>query len=144
MTSTPGQKHWPLIGAISKWWSDWTKRRSANLELSCYAEGEIERTAKELGMSTAEIHKLVRLGPDAADLLLRRMSALDLDKKEVSRTEPRTFQDLQRVCSFCESRRRCVRDLDRNSADPQWQDYCPNAETLKALNALPWKSRREW
>ena len=80
----PGQKSWSLIGAISKWWSDWTKRRSAQLELSCCAEDEIERTAKELGMSAAEIRKMVSLGPDAANLLQKRMVALDLDRSEVS------------------------------------------------------------
>jgi hypothetical protein len=114
------------------------------LELNCYAEEEIDRTARDLGMSTAEFRKLVSRGPEAANLLLRRMVALDLDRNEVSRTEPQVFQDLQRVCTLCESRRRCVRDLARDSADPAWQDYCPNAATLKALNALPWMSRREW
>jgi len=140
----PGQKSSSLIGAISRWWSAWTKRRSTQLELNCYAEEEIDRTARDLGMSTAEFRKLVSRGPEAANLLLRRMVALDLDRNEVSRTEPQVFQDLQRVCTLCESRRRCVRDLARDSADPAWQDYCPNAATLKALNALPWMSRREW
>jgi hypothetical protein len=144
LASIPGQKRRSLIDAISKWWSDWTKRRSAQLELSCCAEEELKRTAKDLGMSTEEFHQLVSRGPDEANLLLRRMAALDLDRSEVSQTEPRVFQDLQRVCALCESRRRCVRDLEQNSADPVWQNYCPNVETLKALNALPWMSRREW
>ena len=140
----PGQKSWRLIDAVSKWWSGRGKGRSALSELTCCAEEEIERTAKKLGMSTAEIHKLVSRGPEASNLLLRRMAALDLDRNEVSRTEPRMFQDLQRVCALCESHRRCVRDLALDSTDPVWQDYCPNAATLKALNALPWMSRREW
>jgi uncharacterized protein YjiS (DUF1127 family) len=133
-----------MIDAISNWWLGWTSRRSAVSELNCYAEEEIERSAKDLGISAAEIRKLVSRGPETANLLLRRMTALDLDRNEVSRTEPRVFQDLQRVCTLCESRRRCVRDLGRDSADPVWQDYCPNAETLMALNKLPWMSRREW
>ena len=133
-----------LLDAISNWWSNWTKKRSAVLELSCCAEEEINRTAKDLGMSTDEFHKLVSRGPEAANLLLRRMAALDLDRSEVSRTEPRVFQELQKTCAFCESRRRCVRDLKQNSSDPVWEEYCPNAGTLKALNALPWMSRREW
>src|SRR5262249_2242005 len=73
----------------------------------------------------------------------RRMAALDLDRNEVSRTEPRTFQDLQRVCTMCNHHRRCSRDLARDSADPAWEDYCPNAATLMALNALPWRARTE-
>jgi hypothetical protein len=97
----------------------------------------VERLAKDVGVSASELRRLVNLGPDSADLLLRRMAALDLDRNELSRTEPRTFQDLQRVCTMCNSHRRCSRDLARDSADPAWQDYCPNAATLMALNALP-------
>jgi hypothetical protein len=144
MFTPPRGQNWSIIEAISKWWSDWTRRRSALAELECYAENEVERTAKELGISSAEIRKMVSRGPRAAELLLRRMVDLDLDRNEVSRTEPRVFQDLQRVCTLCESRRRCARDIARDSADPVWQDYCPNATTLMALNALPWMSRREW
>ena len=145
MTAPPsGQKSWSLFSAISAWWSDWTKQRSAQLELSCCAEEEINRAARDLGMSAAEFREVVSRGPEAANLLLQRMAILDLDRNEVSQTEPRVFQDLQRVCTFCESRRRCVRDLTRDPSDPVWEDYCPNAATLKALNALPWMSRREW
>jgi Family of unknown function (DUF6455) len=88
--------------------------------------------------------RLANLGPDSADLLLRRMAALDLDRNEVSRTEPRTFQDLQRVCTMCNHHRRCRGDLARDADDPAWHDYCPNAATLMALDALPWRARSEW
>jgi hypothetical protein len=130
--------------AISRWWRDWMRTGSALSELKCCGEDAVERMAKDVGVSAAELRKLVRRGPEAADFLLRRMAALDLDRNEVSRTEPGTFQDLQRVCTLCESRRRCARDLGRDSADTEWESYCPNAATLKALNALPWAARREW
>jgi hypothetical protein len=143
MLALLGRKGWSATKAISQWWRDWTRRGSA-LELKCCAEGEVERMAKDIGVSASELRRLAALGPDSADLLLRRMTALDLDRNEVSRTEPRTFQDLQRVCTMCNSHRRCKRDLARDSADPAWQDYCPNAATLLALNALPWRSRAEW
>jgi hypothetical protein len=45
---------------------------------------------------------------------------------------------------MCRSHRRCKRDLAHDAADPAWEDYCPNAATLKALNAMPWRSRAEW
>ena len=100
--------------------------------------------AQDAGVSVAEFRKLSSLGPEGADLLLRRMEAIDLDPKEVSQTERRTLQDLQRVCAMCESHRRCARDLAHDSENPVWEDYCPNSATLKALNAMPWSSRREW
>jgi len=136
-------KSWSPTKAVLQWWRDWIRKGPA-LELKCCGEDEVERMAKDIGLSASELRRLANLGPDSADLLLRRMAALDLDRNEVSRTEPRTFQDLQRVCTMCNSHRRCKRDLAGDSADPAWQDYCPNATTLTALNALPWRTRAEW
>jgi hypothetical protein len=100
--------------------------------------------AKDVGISTGEFRKLAHMGPEGAELLFRRLEALELDPKEVGHAERRTLQDLERVCAMCGSHRRCARDLSRDSEDPVWEDYCPNAATLKALNKMPWPSRREW
>ena len=143
MLTLLGRKSPSPIKAISQWLRDWARKSSA-LELRCCGEEEVERMARDIGMSASELRKIAALGPGSADLLLRRMAALDLDRKEVSRTESRTFQDLQRVCTMCSSKRRCKRDLAHDSDDPVWQDYCPNAATLMALNALPWRARSEW
>jgi len=143
MSALPvGQKS--LTKAVSQWWREWIRRGSARFELKCCGEEEVERMAKDIGVSPSELRRLANLGPDSADLLLRRMAALDLDRNEVSRTESRTFQDLQRVCTMCNHHRRCRGDLARDTDDPAWHDYCPNASTLMALNALPWRARSEW
>jgi hypothetical protein len=109
----------------------------------CGAEG-LERMAHDIGVSTAELSQLAKQGPQSADLLCHRMEGLDLDGNEVARVERATFQDLQRVCSLCDCKRRCARDLARDPSDPVWKDYCPNVQTLAALGALPWTARREW
>jgi hypothetical protein len=143
MSALPvGQKS--LTKAVSQWWREWTRRSSARFELKCCGEDEVERMAKDIGLSSSELRRLASLGPDSADLLLRRMAALDLDRNEVSQTEPRTFHDLQRVCTMCKHHRRCRGDLAHDADDPAWHDYCPNASTLMALNALPWRARSEW
>jgi len=136
------RKTWSPIEALSRWWRDWSEGTAS--EMRCCGEEEIARMAQDAGVSAAEFRKLSRLGPEGADLLLSRMEALDLDPKEVSQTERRTLQDLQRVCALCESHRRCARDLAHDSEDPVWEDYCPNSGTLKALNKMPWSTRREW
>lgn len=71
----------------------------------------------------------------AADLLLRRMAALDLDFREICRAEPRTVRDLQHLCTTCGNHRQCAADLDHDAAHPAWKNYCPNAPTLSALYA---------
>ena len=117
---------------------------NAGSDLKCCGEEEVARIAQDLRISAGELRSLVARGPEAAELLMHRMAALDLDPEEVSRVQGPTFQDLQRVCTMCESRRRCARDLAHDAAGPQWKDYCPNAGTLLALDAMPWAKRREW
>ncbi len=127
------------VEAILRWCRDW-KRAAGGMELPCIGE-EVDRTAKDVGVSAFDLRTIARQRPAATDLLLRRMTALDVDADVVSRTEGRTFRDLQRVCTLCQSRRRCAQDLVRDSADPDWKDYCLNAATLTALSVLPWAAR---
>ena len=129
-----------LPQALAKWWQDWTEGKRFE---DC-TDWEVERMAKDTGVSPAELRRLVDLGEGSADLLLDRMAALDLDRREVSATVPGTFQDLQRVCSFCKDHRRCALDLARDAADPAWKEYCPNVGTLQALDEMPWAARKEW
>ena len=75
------------------------------------------------------------------DLLLMRMESLGLDLGEVRRGAPSTFCKLADSCVNCECKERCERDLAYASAEmvtPDWENYCPNATTLKAMSALPW------
>ena len=127
--------------AIRQWYRGLTRSQSTLAE--CGAEG-LERMAHDIGVSSVELYKLASRGRESADLLCQRMEVLDLDQKEVARVERATFQDLQRVCSMCNCKKRCARDLARDPADPVWKGYCPNAQTLTALDTLPWMARREW
>ena len=135
MSALPNaQKSRSVVEAFLQWCREWAGSAS---ELRCCADEEIERLAHDAGVSVAEFHKLVSKGPELADLLRRRMAALALDEPAVARIEPQTLHDLQRVCTMCASHRRCARDLAHDTANPVWKDYCPNAETLAALTALP-------
>lgn len=133
--------HSPL-DVIAQWFRGWTQK-GAEAELKCMADEIVERMARDVGVTAPELHRLARLGPGAAELLRRRMAALDLDPREVGRVEPAALHDLQRVCSLCEHHRRCAHDLAHDPGNPAWKHYCPNAETLAALNAEPWASRRD-
>lgn len=138
------QKRRSALEMVQHWWQQWTSNGPALANPSCSAENEVQRIATDIGMSVAELRELAKLGPKSAELLLRRMTALDLDRKEVAQVQPQTFRDLQRICTLCESHRQCARDLLRDARDPGWEGYCPNVATLKTLNVMPWSSRREW
>ena len=139
MSALPyAQKRSSLTEIISGWWRKWTGFNPAYSDISCCVQDDVERIARDVGVSAAELRSLAKLGPDSADLLLCRMAALKLDQNVVFQTEPGTLHDLQRICSMCESHKRCEQDIARSSTGTAWEDYCPNAATLKALNAMPW------
>jgi hypothetical protein len=128
------------IYAVLQW--IWDQSRSNTLaQLQSCAEKEVESIARDNGISASDFRALVSLGPNASNLLERRMALLDLDPVEVSEIATQIFRDLQRVCSFCQSHRHCRRDLGRDPAKPEWKNYCPNVEALMALDAMPWTSR---
>ena len=133
-----------MFDGLRQWCRNWRGASSRFTELACCGDYEVERMARDLGMPSSELRKIANRGPEAADLLLRRMAELNLDSKEVAATAPGTFQDMQRLCTLCESHRQCARDIGRDPADKAWEDYCPNVATLKLLDSLPWASRSEW
>jgi hypothetical protein len=122
------------IETVLRWMCDRSRSKTLN-ELQSCGEQEVERIARDSGLSVAEFRVLACLGPNVTDLLEHRMAALGLDPIAVSAAAPQTLRDLQRICSLCESPRRCLRDLARDPAIPAWKDYCPNAKTLMALHA---------
>jgi hypothetical protein len=140
----PVASPWQMFDGLRQWWRNWRGAGSRLTELACCGDYEVERMAHDLGMPSSELRKIANRGPEAADLLLRRMTELNLDGKEVAATAPGTFQDLQRLCTLCENHRQCARDLGRDPTDKAWEEYCPNVAMLKLLDSLPWASRNEW
>ena len=132
------------MDGVADLWRRWTCSDAFTPGLQCDAMGQLEQMARDIGVSPLELQRLARLGPDAADLLMTRMAAMGLDRAEVSEVEPGMLRDMQRACALCSHHRRCTGDMARRPDDESWQSYCPNVATLKALNAMPWQSRREW
>jgi hypothetical protein len=93
----------------------------------------MERIARDVGVSGADLSILAGKWPDAADLLYWRMNEIKLDRMEITQADAQVMRDLQRVCTVCGSKRRCEHGLATNPSDPAWQKYCPNATTLSAL-----------
>ena len=123
------------IDSIRTVLDDWRHKRRSARELDQCGDDEVARMARDMQMSSGQLRRMARVRADAADLLLGRMAALGLDPGSILQEEPAVFRDLQRLCSFCATRKRCRREL---AADPQngiWREHCPNAGTLAALEA---------
>jgi len=126
----------PRFGRLlAHWWRSWNARRSAMADLDGCGPAEMERIARDVGVSAADLFVLAGKWPDAADPLYWRMSEIKLDQMEVTHADPQVMRDLQRVCTVCGSKRRCEHELAKNPSDQTWQKYCPNATTLSALAA---------
>lgn len=132
------------MDGVADLWRRWTYSDAFTPGLQCDAMSQLEQMARDIGVSPLELQRLARLGPDSADLLMKRMAAMGLDRAEVSQVEPGMLRDMQRACALCSHHRRCTGDMARRPDDQSWESYCPNVATLKALNAMPWQSRREW
>jgi len=142
MSAMPVQEKPGSLRTIWRWLR--ARSDSAAHELATVGDREVEQIAKDIGVSSAELYSLARSDANSADLLRTRMTALDLDCREVARLVPETLHDLQRVCTMCSERKRCAQDLARAASDSGWKDYCPNVATLVALDAMPWAARSEW
>jgi hypothetical protein len=94
---------------------------------------EMQSIARDVGASSYDLRALAGKWPDSADLLSRRMTALNLSPSEVAQSMPLVSRDMSRACSLCGEKRECERDLDRGVLSPGWLRYCPNAQTLTAL-----------
>jgi hypothetical protein len=124
-----------LLAAIGTWWRNWTNSRAALFEVESLGDAELARVADDAGLSASQLRTLAGKWPDSADLLSQRLAALQLDEAAVRQTEPGVLRDLERVCSLCREKPHCGHDIDRNPIDPEWRTYCPNVETLDALEA---------
>jgi len=119
---------WKLLGSVIKWLRTWGPNADA-LELDrCGAD--VRRLAADAGLSVEDLRRMVALGPEAAALLPKMMQALDLDP---AAAPPEVLRDLQRVCSFCRNKAECTCELARGIAGTTYVDFCPNADTLRAL-----------
>jgi hypothetical protein len=134
MLYTPTADHHDgLISLLGQRWRAWKEQRDNLAGLESCGRGEVARIAHDLSLSPGELRSLANKGPDSADLVYRRMADLGLDRDAIARSEARTFWDLQKNCSLCESKGRCRHDFARGAETSAWHAYCPNDDTLSAL-----------
>jgi hypothetical protein len=124
-----------FIRRIVRWWRNWTVTGAALDDLRRIGPEEVERLAQDIGLTGSDLRTLAGKWPDSSELLSRRLAALKFDEHELARDKPEVLRDLQRVCTLCASKGRCEHDFAYRPSDPTWQAYCPNSQTLAALNA---------
>jgi hypothetical protein len=124
-----------VIAAFRGWLRNRKLIRQCRQRLDACDKNEIARIARDVGLSSSDLRQMAELGPDAAKLGRDRMATLHLDADALAKSDPSTTRDLQRLCSSCVSKKRCQRDLLLVPDDSMWRHYCPNADTLDALQS---------
>jgi uncharacterized protein YjiS (DUF1127 family) len=133
MQNSSAEQRSAFFATIAKWWRNWTGNRAGVAELKAFDHQELQRMAQDVGVNPRELRVLAGKWPESADLLSRRLSALELDASEIERLQSCVSNDLKKLCSLCVSKGRCDYDLDTHPNNSVWRDYCPNATTLMAL-----------
>ena len=136
-TKTPKAQDWPVIERVIGPFAEWWRRRALvreNLsDLDAFGSEEMARMAQDVGISASDLRALATHCTGAADLLDRRLEALGVNTEELAHAAPSELRDMQRLCTMCESKGRCARDLAADPDDSVWRQYCPNHETLMEL-----------
>jgi hypothetical protein len=126
-----------FLQSVASTIGNWVRNRKlSRQDRRCFdqlSDFEVARMARDAGLSTHELRSIAQLSPDAAQLLSRRMGVLNVDVDSVSETDMNLMRDMQRLCSTCDVKRQCERDLIVRPDNFVWRQYCPNECTLTEL-----------
>ncbi len=122
-----------LLDRALDWWRSSRASWQRLHELEMLSDAEIERMARDIGVTADEFMRLAQMPNGSAGLLERRLQALALDPEEIREISSFLYADLHRTCALCEETGRCTHDLDERPQSQEWRSYCPNAGTLRTL-----------
>jgi hypothetical protein len=129
-------KHSRVKKTVTELVRQW-KEAAANVRELARAGQTAENVAQDLGLSPNELRALAGKGADAAKELPCLLDALRINAQTLAEKEPLVLRDLQRVCSLCDHKRACDRDIAAGTLAAHYQRYCVNADTVKALELDP-------
>jgi hypothetical protein len=102
-------------------------------ELQGLDRTEFAQIARDLNLSPPELYAISTGGNQSAGLLNKRMAEFGLWPELVKKQHSEVSRDLERVCGMCSSKKRCASEFGQQGSDPSRSDYCPNTQTLQAL-----------
>lgn len=121
----------PMIGRVVSWAKKLSDRYVQSEELRKLDPEEINRIARDFGVSVSELLVVARSDVGVQALLKQRLVEVGLSEELLQKRHPKEFGDLNRVCASCVSAKRCASDFQQQKSGRS--DYCPNTFTLDAL-----------
>ncbi len=131
MTGSPGPLS--LSEAIARLgaWLDDRLHGGAQSEVERLTAAELARTARDLGLSDADLRCLSRMDKDRTQPLVQRLALVELTMDDLVATGLTTTRDLQRTCALCDRHAACEHDIAERPESREWISYCPNSEPFR-------------
>jgi len=129
-------KRYPVVDKVIDAFGNWHRRRRDIREMRGLDSSEFAKVARELNVTTTDLDTLVHQGPHAADELLHLLTLLGVDKEVLAKTQPLVLRDLTRVCTSCQQKRKCDRDLSTGASEQHYTEYCLNAPAIEELKTM--------
>ncbi|HET9717932.1 MAG TPA: hypothetical protein VFP60_17275 [Pseudolabrys sp.] len=133
------QSHHPapsMMNAVADWITRYRTAVNQERELAQIGPNEVAAIAKDIGISSLELHELAHKGAKAGALLKELLVALGVDPEALAKMDRRIARDMQWLCIHCENSRRCRHELSAGTAAGNFRAYCPNAITIEEVFGL--------
>jgi hypothetical protein len=123
------QAQWPIVQKLREWLSPSPYQR--DLEFLEHARGEeMERMRAHVRGRPEDLRWLVGREPDSTELLPHMLDVTGVDAQKLSQSMAR---ELERNCASCVAKLHCADEIGHGRAAGNFDQYCPNAPTLKDL-----------
>jgi hypothetical protein len=127
MPSTQAQ--WPIIRTLMDWLKPGPYERDLDFLEKARGE-ELERLRAHVRGRPEDLRWLVGREPGSTELLCHMLAVTGVDARKVS---AKTMRELERSCAACREKMHCADEIGHGRAARSFADFCPNAQTLKAL-----------
>jgi hypothetical protein len=125
---------YPIVQDLIESFASWLKHRRELNEIRQLDRADFDRIAQDLRIAPDDLEDLVRHGKHAADELPKMLEQLGISAEGLGRAQPLLLRDMERVCTLCNHKGQCDRDLADGTAAENYRGYCANASTLESLD----------
>src|SRR3954467_171195 len=122
---------YPIVQDLIESFASWLKHRRELNEIRQPDRADFDRIAQDLRIAPDDLEELVRHGRHAANELPKMLEQLGISEEGLGRGQPLLLRDMERVCSLCQHKSQCDRDLADGTAAENYHGYCGNAATLE-------------
>lgn len=126
-----------IIETLRAWWRDRREAQQQLDEIAALSQQDLEEVAADCGISSYDLLAVIKAGPHASDEMKEMLKALNVDAAALEANDRPLYHDMIATCAECKAKGECRRDLRDGRAADNYTHYCPNADTINELRAMP-------